>query len=93
MNHVHGVRPRIMANSTSKRRNITISLNSEIIKKAKVLAAQRSTSISRLLAEQIESLVDSEEAYMRAQRAALALLEKRFHLGGSITRRDELHER
>lgn len=61
---------------------------------AKVLAAQRSTSISGLLAQQIELLVDSKEAYERSQRAALAFLEKGFHLGGMITASpDELHER
>ena len=83
-----------MADTARKKQNITISLSPEMIKKAKVLAAQRSTSISGLLAEQIESLVDSEEAYERSQRAALVLLEKGFRLGGMITaRRDELHER
>lgn len=64
------------------------------LQKAKVLAAQRSTSISGLLAEQIEALIGNEEAYERSQRAALALLEKGFHLGGiPEASRDELHER
>ncbi len=83
-----------MAEPARKKQNITISLSPEMIKKAKVLAAQRSTSISGLLAEQIESLVAGEEVYLRSQRAALASLEKGFHLGGMITAsRDELHER
>jgi hypothetical protein len=84
-----------MRDTTRKKQNITLSLSPDtIIKKAKVLAAQRSTSISGLLAEQIESLMDSEEAYERSQRAALALLEKGFRLGGMITAsRDEWHER
>ena len=76
------------------KQNVTISLSRETIQKAKVLAAQRSTSISGLLAEQIESLVGQENAYERSRRAALALLKKGFHLGGTITAsRDELHER
>ena len=83
-----------MVHMAGKKQNITISLSPEMIKKAKVLAAQRSTSISGFLAEQIESLVDGEEAYARSQRAALALLEKGFRLGGIITAsRDDLHER
>jgi hypothetical protein len=58
------------------------------------LAARRSSSISGLLAEQIEILVGAEEAYERFERSALALLEKGFHLGGFIpASRDELHER
>jgi predicted transcriptional regulator len=81
-------------NLDQRRQNVTISLSAETIRKAKVLAAQRSTSISGLLAEQIESLVGTEEWYERSERAALALLETGFHLGGVITAsRDEWHER
>jgi predicted transcriptional regulator len=83
-----------MAHNTKGKQNVTISLSPETIRKAKVLAARRATSISGLLAEQIESLVGTEEAYERSQRAALAFLEKGFHLGGVITAsRDEWHER
>ncbi len=79
---------------TKNKQNVTISLSRETIQKAKVLAAQRSTSISGLLAEQIESLLGREEAYERSRRAALAILKTGFHLGGTIAAsRDELHER
>lgn len=77
-----------------QRQNVTISLKRTTLQKAKVLAARRSTSISGLLAEQIEILVGEEEAYERAERQARALLNKGFHLGGTIrVSRDELHER
>jgi hypothetical protein len=77
-----------------RKQNVTICLSPETIQKATVLAARRSTSISDLLSEQIEVLVGAEEAYEPFERAALALLEKGFHLGGVITMaRDELHER
>jgi predicted transcriptional regulator len=83
-----------MAHNIKGKQNVTISLSPETIRKAKVLAARRSTSISGLLAEQIESLVGTEQAYTRSERAALALLEQGLHLGGVITAsRDELHER
>ena len=76
------------------KQNVTISLSRQVIKKAKILAARRETSISGLLAQQIESLVGDEEAYERAERQALALLDKGFHLGGVIrATRDEWHER
>ncbi len=79
---------------SNQKQNVTISLSSETIRKAKILAARRSTSISRLLADQIEALTGEEEAYERAHRSALVLLEKEFHLGGVISAsRDELHER
>jgi hypothetical protein len=82
--------PRINAG----KQNVTISISLETVRKARILAARRSTSISGLLAEEIEKLVGSEEAWERSERSALALLEQGFHLGGQITvRRDELHER
>jgi len=64
------------------------------LKKARVLAARQATSISKLLADQIEMLVGEDEAYERAERQALALLDKGFSLGGVIRgTRDEWHER
>ena len=76
------------------KQNVTISLDRKTIQKAKVFAARRSTSISGLLAHQIEVLVGEEEAYERAERQAMTLLDQGFHLGGVIrVGRDELHER
>jgi hypothetical protein len=76
------------------RRNVTVSLEQQTIRKAKILAAKQGTSISGLLAGQIEALVGEDEAYERAERRALALLDRGFHLGGVIrASRDELHER
>jgi hypothetical protein len=79
---------------SSSRQNLTISLPRETIHKAKILAARRATSVSGLLAEQIELLVGGDEAYERAKREALQLLDEGFHLGGTLrATRDELHER
>ena len=77
-----------------RKQNLTLSLSSETVQKAKVLAAKRCTSISGLLAAQIEALVNADEAYESAHRAALDLMQRGFHLGGvhSIPR-EELHER
>lgn len=84
-----------MASSrNTEKQNVTISLSRNVLKKAKILAARRETSISGLLARELESLVGDAEAYERAERQALALLEKGFHLGGQIRGgRDEWHER
>lgn len=76
------------------KQNLTVSLPQQTIRKAKILAARRGSSISSLLAEQIEILVGEDEAYERAQRQAAALLDQGFHLGGVIpATRDEWHER
>jgi hypothetical protein len=77
-----------------QKQNITISLSRHVLRKAKILAAKRETSISGLLAQEIEMLVGNEEAYERAERQAIALLERGFHMGGvRVANRDELHER
>ena len=76
------------------KQNVTICLTRETLRKARILAARRETSISGLLASQIENLVGEEEAYERARRQATALLDQGFHLGGVIrATRDEWHER
>jgi len=76
------------------KQNITVSLERDTLRKAKVLAARRETSISGLLAQQLEVLVGDEEAYDRSARQAEALLEEGFHLGGRIrATRDQWHER
>ena len=76
------------------RQNLTISLSRQVVRKAKILAARRETSISGLLAQEIESLVGEDEAYERAERQATALLDRGFHMGRLIrASRDELHER
>jgi Family of unknown function (DUF6364) len=76
------------------KQNLTISLDRQTIRKAKIVAAKHSTSISGLVARQIEILVGEEEAYELAERQAMSLLDQGFHLGGVVrANRDELHER
>ncbi|MGI8771572.1 MAG: hypothetical protein ACR2JE_09045 [Acidobacteriaceae bacterium] len=49
---------------------------------------------SRSLAKDNEFFSGEEDAYARAERAALALLDEGFHLGGIIrASRDVLHDR
>ncbi len=74
--------------------NITLRLDSDLIREAKVLAAQKGTSVSRMMAEQLEELVRREKDYVAAERRALARLEAGYDLGWSAPdSRDELHER
>lgn len=83
-----------MSTTEPTRQNITIRLDQRTVRRAKVLAAKRNTSISRLIAEQIETLVGDDDAYEQAHRRALALLDRGLHLGGRIeASRDEWHER
>ena len=83
-----------MARSDGGEQNVTISISRETVRKARILAAARSTSISGLLSEEIERLVGFEEAWEHAERSGLTLLEQGFHLGGLIVAsRDQWHER
>ena len=76
------------------KQNVTVSLSQQTLRKVKILSAQLCSSISRLLAQQIETLVGQQEAYERAERQAALLLDQGFHLGGVIrASRDEWHER
>jgi predicted transcriptional regulator len=77
----------------TQRQNLTVQLDRETIRKAKILAAKRGTSVSALVAAQITESVQSDDAYEAARRSALELLERGFHLGGRPLNRDELHER
>ena len=75
-------------------RNITLTLDDELIHKARVLAARRNRSISALLREELSRLVSEDEAYETAKRAALERLERGTHLGGGpLPSRGELHDR
>jgi HSP90 family molecular chaperone len=77
-----------------EKQNITLRLSRETIQRARVLAAQRSTSISGLLTSQIEQLANSEDEYQKAMQRAQARMEEGFHLGGTHKLdRDTLHER
>ncbi len=76
------------------KQNLTVSLDRQTVRKAKILAARRETSISGLIAAQIDALVAEDEAYEQAKREALALLDHGFHLGGHHRiDRSTLHER
>ena len=80
---------------TDSRQNVTVSLTRSTLRKAKVLAAQRETSISGLLAMQIESMVGEDEAYTRAETRARELMAHGFPMGRGRAKisREELHER
>ena len=76
------------------KRNLTVQLDEETVTKAKVLAAKRSTSVSKLVAHEIDRLVGEDDRYQRARATALAHLTQGFHLGGGpLPDRDALHER
>ena len=76
------------------KQNITLSIEKELLKKAKLMAAKKGTSVTKLLKEQLAKMVLEEEQYDSAKKRAVTILRKGFHLGGcTIAKREELHER
>jgi hypothetical protein len=76
------------------KQNITLSLDKQILKRARAFAAERGTSISAMLAAQLRNLIEREAEYSTAKVKALSLLDSPFHLGGRRTaNRQDLHER
>lgn len=74
--------------------NLTLKLDEELVRAARVLAAQQNTSISQLMTEQLQKIVESRQAYERAKKRALKRLRNGMDLNFTPPRsRDELHER
>jgi hypothetical protein len=76
------------------KQNITVQLDQAVIRDAKVVAARRSTSLSKFLAEEIRQIAAQESNYERNKNLALARLRKGYDLGGAkMPSRDEIHAR
>lgn len=74
--------------------NITLSLPKPILRRVKILAVQRQSSVSRLLTQAVEKMLEEETEYEAARRRQTALLTKGFNLGfRKPASRDEIHER
>jgi len=75
------------------KQNITLTVDKEIIRKSKILAAKKDTSVSKLLADSLVRAVENEESYEAAKRNGLATLRKGFRLGGVRRwKREELYD-
>jgi hypothetical protein len=64
--------------SASIKQNLTLSLDKDVVRHAKILAAMRSVSVSQLVAEKLTRLVRDAGAYEQAHRQALTELAKGF---------------
>jgi hypothetical protein len=74
--------------------NITLKIDAELLREVRVLAAMEGSSISALVAGQLEQAVRDRKGYDQARRSALARLRTGFDLNWTPPRsRDELYER
>ena len=75
------------------RANLTLQLDTEVIRRARIVAAKRGTSISALAATQLIELVAEDERVELARERAEAILRRPLPRGGQSWTRDELHDR
>jgi predicted transcriptional regulator len=74
--------------------NLTLKLDRNLLRKVRILAAERDTSISALMVEQLEKAVQEHDGYEDAKRRALTRMKRASNLGYTPpASRDELHER
>ena len=76
--------------------NVTLAIPKSVLRKAKILAVQKNTSLSALLTQTLTELVAHQEAYEQARQRNLVLLKSGFDLGtqGRLPwKREDLHER
>ncbi|MFO8085871.1 MAG: DUF6364 family protein [Desulfobacterales bacterium] len=76
------------------KQNITLSIEKELLKKGKIIAARKDQSVSKMISDLLKNTVYQEERYEASRRNALTILKKGLHLGGQISwKREDLYER
>jgi hypothetical protein len=74
--------------------NVTLKLDADLLREARIVAAEEGRSVSALLTDRLEAIVRERRAYDKARRRALARLREGFDLQWTPPKsRDELHER
>ena len=79
---------------TRKLQDVTVTLAPEAVRWARIEAAKRDTSVSRLLGEMLEERMTRDDAY-EAARTMYFAQEAEIHRqpGQTLPSREELHER
>jgi hypothetical protein len=79
---------------TRRLKNVTVTLDEETVRWARIEAAKRETSVSRLIGQMLAEERERSEAYEIARSRYLSQ-KPRLHRrpGQALPSRDELHER
>ncbi len=75
------------------RTNLTLQLDEDVIRRARIVAAKRGTSVSALVAVDLTRLVEEDARYESAHARAEVLMRGAVRRGGRSWRRDEIHDR
>lgn len=82
--------------------NLTISVDDEVLKRARIRALEQGTSVNAILAERLQAFAGERESQTQATESLIALARQRrgaaeqpraARRGGRRWSRDELHER
>ena len=74
--------------------NVTLRLDVDVLREARVVTAEEGRSMSALLSDRLEAIVRERKAFDKAKGRALARLREGLDLQSTPPRlRDELHER
>ena len=73
--------------------NLTLQLDEAVIRRARIVAAKRGTSVSALVARELDQLVADDERYEEARARAEELMRLATARGGRSWRRHELYDR
>jgi hypothetical protein len=71
--------------------NLTLQLDADVVRRARVVAAKRGTSVSALVARELDALVARDERYDEARRRALELVAHPEPRGARTWTRDEIY--
>jgi len=75
-------------------KNVTITLDEEVARWARVQAAERNTSVSRLVGEMLREKMQEEETYHAARQQYLSQEPQRLKTPGEpYPRREDLYDR
>ncbi|MBN1418710.1 MAG: CopG family transcriptional regulator [Planctomycetes bacterium] len=74
-------------------KNVTITLDEEVARWARVWAARHETSVSRMLGEMLKQRMIAEEGYQGAMQEYLSRKPVPMKDRGSYPAREELHDR
>jgi metal-responsive CopG/Arc/MetJ family transcriptional regulator len=75
-------------------KNVTIALDESLLREARRIAAERSTTLNAMIREYLQELAERESQAVQARlRIAELCRETRAEIGPRTWTRDELHER
>jgi hypothetical protein len=75
------------------RRNMTITVDEDVARWARVKAAQEDTSVAQLVGEMLRRHMLEDDAYERAMKEFLAQRPTALRRRGRYPSRDQMHER